>query len=144
MREAGNEDRKPTLDQRIQPASRLAQRVREHRDRRRRDGLPLLAQGELDVGLRHPRVVEIADQPLQPLRHVLLRLLAPDLDALRQHPAWGDGTEAEQEAVEAGDAHAAAGLLRQFVVRGGKAGEITLAGGVERHGLELAHDALGR
>src|SRR3712207_7620093 len=52
-----------------------------------------------------------------------LRLLAPDLDALRQHLTWGDGTEAEQEAIEAGDAHAAAGLLRQFVVRGGKAGD---------------------
>ncbi len=66
-------------------------------------------------------VVELADEPVHVVRDVFLRLLAPDLDALGEQPARGDGVQAEQEPVKAGDAHAAAGFLGEVLIRGREA-----------------------
>jgi hypothetical protein len=51
-----------------------------------------------------------------------LWLLTPDLDILGQQRAHRDGVQVEQEPVETGYPHAAAGLLRQFPIRGREAG----------------------
>ena len=140
----GDEDRETVLHEGIQPSGSLPEGVGEGHDRGSGHGLPFFPEGELHVGRRRLRVVEVGDESFDALGKVLLGLFAPDLHTVGEQPARGDGVEAEQEPVQAGDAHAAACLFGEAIVRGRESGEIPFARGEDRDGLQLAHDALGR
>jgi hypothetical protein len=90
-RGTGDEDGETVVYQSVEPPSRLPQGVGEDRDRRGRDDLSSLAGSELDIRLRRLPVVELAHHSRDMIRYPLLRLLAPDLDALGQEPARRDG-----------------------------------------------------